>query len=69
ADDDPTATAEEREIMDKAMQAAGKNYRIDFMQGAVHGFAPPGSERYNHYAAERHWEQVHAMFQRCLGKR
>ena len=66
ADDDPTATAEEREIMDAAMADAGINYRIDFMAGALHGFAPPGGERYNREAAERHWERVHALFQRNL---
>ena len=66
ADDDPTATAEEREIMDAAMADAGINYRIDFMAGALHGFAPPGGERYDKDAAERHWERVHALFQRNL---
>ena len=66
ADDDPTATEEEREIMDAAMSAAGVNYRIDFMAGALHGFAPPGGERYNREAAERHWEHVHALFRRNL---
>ena len=66
ADDDPTATAEEREIMDAAMADAGINYRIDFMASALHGFAPPGGERYNREAAERHWERVHALFQRNL---
>ena len=66
ADDDPTATAEEMEIMDSAMANAGINYRIDFMAGALHGFAPPSGERYNREAAERHWERVHALFQRNL---
>ena len=66
ADDDPTATEEEREIMDAAMSAAGVNYRIDFIAGALHGFAPPGGERYNRGAAERHWEHVHALFRRNL---
>ena len=66
ADNDPTATAEERDIMDQAMKEAGINYRIDFLEGALHGFAPPGGERYNHAAAETHWERVHAMFRRTL---
>ena len=66
ADDDPTATAEEREIMDTAMADADINYRIELMKGALHGFAPPGGERYNREAAERHWERVHALFQRNL---
>jgi carboxymethylenebutenolidase len=66
ADDDPTATAEERQIMDQAMKGAGINYRIDFMKGALHGFAPPGGERYNRAAAEKHWECVHDLFKRNL---
>ncbi len=66
ADDDPTATADEKRIMDQALQAAGTNYRIDFMTGALHGFAPPGGERYNRAAAERHWERVHALMRRNL---
>ncbi len=66
ADEDPTATAEERDIMDQAMKDAGINYRIDFLEGAMHGFAPPGGARYNQAAAERHWEVVHGMFRRNL---
>ena len=65
ADDDPTATAEELQIMDSTMTNAGINYRIDFMDGAVHGFAPAG-ERYHREASERHWERVHALLQRNL---
>ena len=67
ADEDPTATVDEMKIMDQAMADAGINYRIDFMQGAMHGFAPPGGDRYNREAAEKHWERVHAMFRRNLG--
>lgn len=67
ADDDPTATSEEMQIMDRAMADAGINYHIEFMDGALHGFAPPGGERYHRAAAERHWEQVHALMRRNLG--
>lgn len=67
ADEDPTATEDEMKIMDQAMSDAGINYRIDFMKGAMHGFAPPGGDRYNREAAEKHWERVHAMFRRNLG--
>ena len=67
ADEDPTATVDEMKIMDQAMSDAGINYRIDFMKGAMHGFAPPGGDRYNREAAEKHWEHVHAMFRRNLG--
>ena len=67
ADEDPTATEDEMKIMDQAMSDAGINYRIDFMKGAMHGFAPPGGDRYNREAAEKHWERVHAMFRHNLG--
>ena len=67
ADNDPTATVEERDILDRAMRDAGINYRIDFMEGAPHGFAPPGGERYNRTASEKHWERVHALLRRSLG--
>lgn len=66
ADEDPTATVDDMKVMDRAMSKAGINYRIDFMQGAMHGFAPPGGDRYNREAAEKHWERVHAMFRRNL---
>lgn len=66
ADNDPTATAEEMQIMDTAMAEAGIEYRIDFMKDALHGFAPPGGERYNRAAAEQHWERVHQLFQKNL---
>jgi carboxymethylenebutenolidase len=66
ADNDPTATAEELKMMDAAMTDAGINYRIDYMDGAVHGFAPQG-ERYHRTASEKHWERVHALLRRNIG--
>ena len=67
ADEDPTATVDEMKIMNGAMSDAGINYRIDFMEGAMHGFAPPGGERYHRQAAEKQWERVHGIFRRNLG--
>lgn len=66
ADNDPTATPEERQLMDEALRASDIRYRIDLMSGAEHGFAPPGGARYHHGAAEKHWERVHDLFQRNL---
>ncbi len=66
ADEDPTATIEEMHIMEAALAAAGVTSRIDLMRGAVHGFAPPGGERYDREASERHWERVHDLLQRNL---
>ena len=66
AHEDPTATIEEMHIMEAALAAAGVTSRIDLMRGAVHGFAPPGGERYDREASERHWERVHDLLQRNL---
>ena len=66
ADNDPTATAQERDIMAQALIDSGVRHRIDFMAGAQHGFAPPGGERYHHEAAEQHWERVLELFKKNL---
>lgn len=66
ADQDPGAPKEHIEIVDKALSDAGVRHRIDFMEGALHGFAPPGGQRYNRAASEKHWERVHDLFRRNL---
>lgn len=66
ADNDPTAPPEEVPIMEKALTDAGVTYNLDFLTDAVHGYAPPGSDRYNREASELHWERVHSMFRRNL---
>ncbi len=65
ADNDPTATREELEIMKSALNEAGVNYTLDFFEDALHGYAPQG-ERYHRIASEKHWEYVHSMFRRHL---
>jgi carboxymethylenebutenolidase len=66
ADDDPTAPAEDMATMGKALTEAGVRHRIDFMEGALHGFAPPGGPRYDRAASEKHWERVLDLFRRNL---
>ena len=65
-DNDPTAPAEQVPIMKKALESAGVRYTLDWFTDALHGYAPPGGERYNRAASELHWERVHAMFRRHL---
>ena len=52
--------------MRSALDKAGVTHTIDFIDYAVHGFAPPGGERYNRTASELHWERVHALLRRNL---
>ncbi len=65
-DEDPSAPKEAIPVMEKALTDAGVRYRVDFMAGALHGFAPPGGQRYDRYASEKHWERVHDLFRRNL---
>lgn len=66
-DKDPTAPVDDLETMRKALDEAGVRHTIDFLTDAVHGFAPPGSERHNRRASELHWERVHSLLRRNLG--
>ena len=65
-DEDPSAPKEAIPVMEEALTAAGVRHRIDFMEGALHGYAPPGGARYDRAASETHWERVHDLFRRNL---
>ena len=65
-DNDETAPADTVAIMRDALAAAGVRHTIDFITDAVHGYAPPGSPRYNRAASELHWERVHSLMRRNL---
>lgn len=65
-DNDATAPPETLEVMRDALTAAGVRHTIDWFTDAVHGFAPPGTERYNRAASELHWERVHSLLRRNL---
>lgn len=67
ADDDPTAPLSDLEKMETALKQAGVRHRIERYRGAHHGFAPRGHQSYDRAASERHWERLHALFQRNLG--
>ena len=66
-DNDPTAPAEHLPIVREALDAAGIDYTVDWLTDALHGYAPPGGERYDRGASELHWERVHALLGRHLG--
>jgi len=65
-DNDATAPPEHVPIMREALERAGVRHTIDWITDAVHGYAPPGSERYHRGASELHWERVHGLLQRNL---
>jgi carboxymethylenebutenolidase len=65
-DEDATAPADHVPIMREAFEHAGVRHTIDWIDWAVHGYAPPGTERYDRRASELHWERVHSLFRRNL---
>lgn len=65
-DNDPTAPAETVPVLRRALDDAGVRYTLDWLTDAVHGYAPPGGERYDRAASELHWERVHSLLRRNL---
>lgn len=65
-DNDATAPPEHLPIMREALDRAGVRHTIDWFTDALHGYAPPGTERYHRYASELHWERVHSLLRRNL---
>ena len=63
--DDATAPADTVPVMREALDAAGVAHTIDWIDWAIHGFAPQGP-RYDRRASELHWERVHALMRRRL---
>lgn len=66
ADNDATAPPEQYTQVCELLTAAGVRFTSDFYTDAVHGYAPPGTERYHRDASEQHWERVHSLFRRNL---
>lgn len=64
-DEDATAPKEDIPVVTAALDAAGVAHTVDFIDYAVHGFAPAGP-RYNRTASELHWERVHSLLRRNL---
>lgn len=65
-DNDATAPESDRPIVTAALDAAGLTWTMDTYSDAVHGYAPPGTPRYNREASEQHWERVHDLLFRTL---
>lgn len=65
-DNDATAPPTDVPIFRQALENAGIDYTLDWITDAEHGYAPPGSPRYDRAASELHWERVHALLRRHL---
>jgi len=67
AEIDPYAPKETIEQLLLQLEQTNINYRLEWYPGAEHGFAFPGrGDIYHKASAERHWERLHALFDRNL---
>lgn len=67
ADNDDHATPEQMADLEKALDAQGANYRLEWHPGALHGYMMPSrAELYNEAAAEKVWGRMKALFDRRL---
>lgn len=65
AENDASFTAEQAEILDKALEAAGVPHTIETYH-AGHGFAVPDNAPYDADAAEQHWLALRRLFDSTL---
>lgn len=69
AETDSYAPPEMIQRVEEELGASGASGRVEWYPGTHHGFAFPGREVYDKPAAERHWERLHALFDRNLRPR
>jgi carboxymethylenebutenolidase len=63
--EDNSFTAEQAELLDNALSAAGVEHTVEFYP-AHHGFAVPDNDTYDPKASARHWEALRELYQSHL---
>jgi carboxymethylenebutenolidase len=59
--EDGSFTAEQAELLDTALSAAGVDHTVEFYQ-AHHGFAVPDNGTYDEQASDRHWDALRQLY-------
>jgi carboxymethylenebutenolidase len=67
ADNDKSYPEEMAERLEKALSEAGVDHRCEIYPGALHGWTMADFPVYNEAAAERHWDELLALFVGRLG--
>jgi carboxymethylenebutenolidase len=67
ADNDDSIPQSRIPELEATLTEAGADFGSEIYAGSVHGFAVPGSPRYDEKGAERHWDTMLALFARKLG--
>lgn len=68
AEIDRWAPPEHVRALQAALDGARAAHRVEWYPGVEHGFVFPQRACYDRAAAERHWERLHALFARRLGR-
>jgi carboxymethylenebutenolidase len=69
ADQDPSMTAEQIAVLERALADARVPHVTEVYEGAVHGYTMADSPAYNEAAAERHFDRLFGLLERTLGVR
>ncbi len=62
ADEDAHFTRAHAATLGEALAGAGVDSRVEIYDGAMHGYTMPDMRVYNEAAAERHWDELLALF-------
>jgi carboxymethylenebutenolidase len=66
ADNDKSATPEQIATVEKALNAAGKEFTSEVLPGAEHGYTMADTPAYDEGAAEHHYEELSALLSRTV---
>jgi carboxymethylenebutenolidase len=66
ADNDRTMPAEQIEVLERALDAAGARYQSELYEGARHGYTMSDSPAWDEAACERHFRELFALLDRAL---
>jgi carboxymethylenebutenolidase len=66
ADQDPSMTAQNIAVLDRAMNDAGVRYTTEVYAGAQHGYTMADTGAYDEAAAERHFDALFALLDRAI---
>ncbi|MBE1464595.1 dienelactone hydrolase family protein [Kibdelosporangium phytohabitans] len=64
ADQDHAMSAEQIEVLEAALDAAGVTYRSELYEGAPHGFTMSDTAMHHEEGEKRHWENLFALLER-----
>lgn len=66
ADEDGSFTEADGETLRAALEAAGRDFTLEFYRGAHHGYTMSDVPAYNAEANERHWQTLSALLAQAL---